>query len=175
MKSIDEVKARCIVDAVTRCWNWNGAANKIGQPKIYCIDYEQNTMRTMSGPRGVWMLAHEKAPTRGYLIFRSCMNRRCMNPVHLTQMKSQTEIGEHVRISGTRKGREKRSEVQLASSRRVGAEYLSKHGVTPAHIVDAVRASDTNLDNHQVAEMYGIGHWTVSRIRLGQRHNMEPA
>jgi len=173
MKTLDEMKARCIVDAVTRCWNWQGACSKHGQPRVYAIDYEQRTMRTMNGPKAAWMLAHEKAPTPGYLVFRSCQNRKCLNPVHLSQAKSLQDIGAHIRRSGVRKPR---SAAQIESSKRMARMYLCKHSSpTPDHVVAAIRAADPELTNFAVAALHGVKHWTVSRIRRGDRHGSEVA
>lgn len=173
MKTLDDMKARCIVDAVTRCWNWQGAVSELGHPRVYAIDYEQRTMRTMNGPKAAWMLAHEKAPTPGYLVFRSCQNPKCLNPVHLSLAKNLQEIGAHIRRSDVRRVR---SAAQIASSRLMARLHLCKHAnPTPDDVVAAIKAADPALSNHAVADMYGVKHWTVSRIRRGDRHSVEVA
>lgn len=174
MKTLDEMKARCIVDAVTRCWIWQGATNRDGQPRVYCPDYERMEMRTMSGPKAAWNLAHDKPPRPGWMVHRSCGTKLCLNPVHLAQARNLQEIGEHVRRSGVRKG--KRSPAQIAWSKIAARTHLALTSpATPSHIVAAIRLADPAMSNHAVAALHGVKHWTVSRIRRGDRHSIEVA
>ena len=120
----------------------------------------------MSGPKGLWNIAHGQAPRKGWLVFRSCVCADCMNPAHLSQARTKRDIFEHIARSGRWKGastEQRRANVRLAQQ---------ANGVvpTPEPIVRAIRAADPAISNQALAEIYGLSRTTVSGIRLGKSH-----
>lgn len=164
--TVADVKANCDVDPVTGCWHWKGAKALDGTPRMWAVDYEMLVKRSMSGPKAMWGIAHGEAPRKGWLVFRSCVCRDCLNPVHLSQARDKKEIGEHIARSGRRKGNsveQRRASVRLA---------WAAAGVTPTppEIVRAIRAADQSTTNKALGLQFGISCTTVGRIRLGQSH-----
>ena len=106
--SIADLRERCDIDPVTRCWNWlggyNGYNNRSLIPRLWVYDYDRHDKASVSGPRAAWMLAHEAAPLPGYVVYRACGNRRCLNPVHLRDGR-KSDVGANARLSGRLKAR----------------------------------------------------------------------
>lgn len=169
--TIAQLRERCVVDPVTRCWNWTGARNSSrnggrGIPTLFAFDHRRGEKRTMSGPLAAWNIAHGESPRLGWLVFRACCNNDCLNPVHLSQARTRADIGRHVAIVGKRKGNN--VEARRANIRKAWAVT----GVVPTapEIVLAIRAAPQDITGTALAQQYGMSQTTVSRIRLGQSH-----
>lgn len=164
MNTLSEVLAKCRIDNVTRCWVWHGAGAKDGVVHIHAIDHARKTKRTMSGPTAVWNIAHGEAPPAGYVPYRWCGNRLCVNPVHLRLARGQAEVMHRMACSGRLKGTH--LEQRRAAARRGHAAQGMR--ITPDEVVRQILAAQGN--NCAVARRYGVHHSVVSRIRLGQTH-----
>ena len=167
--TLADLRAHCRVDYDTGCWHWLGATSMKWQPRIWTLDHERIEKRLMSGPKAAWNIAHQAAPRAGWLVYRRCVVRDCVCPVHLGLARDQAEIGMHIRLSGRHKGDGKRG---LDSQRANQAKACAARGikVTPRDVVLACRAAGPEVSNPMLAEIHGIHHSTVSRIRLGQSH-----
>jgi hypothetical protein len=164
--TVDDLRAKCVVDASTGCWNWNGALSMDGIPRIWTLDYARITKRSMSGPRAAWSIAHEADPGPGWLVFRRCGNRRCLAPVHLARARDKAEIGLHIRRAGWRVG----TAVESRLANLVLARAACGIVPTSEHMVREIRAADPEETTADIARRYAISHSTVSRIRLGKSH-----
>ena len=162
--SIDDLRARSIIDPVTRCWHWQ-AAKTNGVPTMWTIDYDRQEKRTLSGARAVWMICHQE-PLHDWLVYRSCVCTDCVNPVHLARARTKAEIGAHISRNGKRKGTH-------LEQRRAGVKRMweaSGVKVTSPEIVLSIRAADPGLSNAALGILHGISPQTVSRIRRGESH-----
>jgi hypothetical protein len=164
---VEAVKARCIVDAATHCWLWQGAASTEGTPRIYTFDHERGEKRTMSGPRAMWNIAHQEAPPSwAPLVFRCCGKAACVNPAHLRTARDKAEIGLHIRRSGHRVG------TALESRQASQRLAMAAQGITPTapDVVRAIRAANPAETSVALAARHHMAVQTVSRIRRGESH-----
>ena len=164
--TIADVRARCIVDHDTGCWAWQGALSSDGTPRMHTLDYERKEKRTMCGPKAMWNIAYGEAPRTGWLVFRRCLNRMCLCPVHLGQARNPAELGRHIALNGKRKGNSieaRRANLLLA---------MAGSGIKPTspEIVRACRAAGPEVTGLSLAATHGIAQQTVSRIRRGESH-----
>lgn len=166
--TVDDVRARCVIDERTRCWVWQGAMRSrdgAQQPAMWAFDHARGEKRTMTGPQAVWNIAHGRAPLPGYVVHRACCNPLCLNPVHLREAKSLAEVGRHRQRAGVDKGR------HVESKRANIAKAHAAAGVvqTPDPIVIAIRQAPPTVTGRALSKMHGISEQTVSRIRRGVR------
>ena len=164
--TIDDVRARCIVNNDTGCWIWQGSLATDGTPRMHTIDYERNEKRTMSGPKAMWNIAYGEAPRTGWLVYRRCVNVKCLCPVHLGQTRNRVDLGRHIALNGKRKGNS--IEARRANQRLA----MAGKGIKPTmpEIVRACRAAGPEVTGAFLAALYGIAPQTVSRIRRGESH-----
>ena len=164
--TLEQVRALCIVDKDTGCWNYQGAVGATGRFYFFTLDYGVTEKRTMQAPRAVWHIAHQEAPRAGWIVYRRCVNQRCLCPVHLGQARNGAEIGQHIALSGKRKG-------TFIESRRANLLLaLAGSGIKPTspEIVRACRAAGPEVSGRALAALHGIAQQTVSRIRRGDSH-----
>jgi hypothetical protein len=167
MLTVQQLKARCIVDPATHCWLWQGACSVVdGTPRLYTFDHARGEKRTISGPLGAWNIAHQAAPLPGYYVFRACGHRLCLNPAHLREMRDQAQIGRHIAASGRRKG------IRSEACRAAAAKGRAARGIvdTPPEVVRAIRAAPADVTGRALAKLHGLNPSTVSSIRRGLSH-----
>lgn len=167
--TVEDVRARCVIDERTRCWLWQGAMRTrdgTQQPAMWAFDHARGEKRTMTGPAAVWNIAHGRAPLPGYLVHRRCCNPLCLNPVHLREAKSLAEVGRFRSRTGVDKGK------HLEAKRRNIAKAHAARGMvlTPAHIVAAIRQASPDVTGRELARLHGVGENVVSRIRRGHSY-----
>lgn len=167
MLTINQLYARCVVEADTGCWLWQGATTNGGkEARIWTFDHARGEKRSMSGPLAAWNIAFKAAPKTGHLVYRCCQRKLCLAPAHLRQASDLAEIGAFIRRCGSRKGtalEARRANIALAHI----ANGLTP---TPAAIVQAIRARGDVPTNVALAAEFGLAHSTVSRIRRGDSH-----
>lgn len=166
IRTVAELKDRCELNPVTRCWNWVGATATDGTPRIYAFDNNLGEKRTMTGMVAAWNIAHGAGPLAGWIVGRSCGNRRCLNPVHLREFRNKAELGAHIRLAGWRVGNsteQRRANARLAST-AAGIEYTSPE------VVRAIRAAPATVTGKALGLQFGIAHQTVSLIRRFKSH-----
>jgi len=162
--TVADIRARCCVDRVSGCWHWLGAMSD-RTPRIYTFDHERGEKRSMSGPKAVWNIAHGASPLAGYLVYRRCITRDCVNPVHMGEARDKAAIGLHIRRNGCRQGtstEQRRANMRLAWA----AAGIVK---TPDHVIAAILAADLNRSNGDVGRELGIAPTTVSKYRIVAR------
>lgn len=162
-RTIDEVRARCIVDP-GGCWHWQGAMNRSG-PTIWAFDEVKGEKRAMTGGQAVWRAAHGAPPLDGYMVYRRCGVFDCVCPVHLGEAKDKTALGLHIARSGRRKGQ------HLEQRRMNAAKARAVLGIvdTPAEIVLSLRALDRSVSHVEAGRMFGMDAHLASDIRRGRR------
>lgn len=160
--TIADLRARSAQDPATHCWHWQGASTHDGTPRIWTFDHDRGDKRCMSGPKAVWNIAHGCAPRPGWLVFRRCTTRDCVNPAHHSQAPDKAAIGQHIARRGSRKG------THIEARRANAAKAQAARGIvpTPAEVVRAIRTmTGTNV---AIAEATGVRHQVVSQIRRGE-------
>lgn len=162
--TIDDLRVRSIVDAVTRCWHWQGAMST-GTPRIWAFDHAIGDKRAMSGSEAVWNIAHGESP-KPMLVFRSCFCADCVNPVHHRKARNKAEIGLALRNAGVRKG----THVEQRRAAVLQAQIASGCVPTAPEIVRAVRAAPEIVSGRELAALFGLSQQTVSRMRRGESH-----
>lgn len=164
VRDLASLRAACTQDRATHCWIWNGCvAKRDGLPRIYTVDLESQKKCAISGPRAAWMLAHNEPPLPGYLVFRCCHNKRCVNPAHLRIAQSKRAIFDAIRRSKAWVGnsREQRlANIQIAWKAQ-GKELVD------ADTVRAVRSAPSSITGRQLAAEHGISPQAISRMRRG--------
>jgi len=167
IRSIDDLRARCDVDPVTRCWIWRGCADETGYPRIHAYDPARGEKRSMAGARAAWCIAHGEAPLPGYYVFRSCGQSLCLNPVHLRQVRDRKEQGRLIAARGSAKGLRPYEKTIEAARRGWAVQGLV---VTPDEIVRAIRAAPREVTGRALAQAHGLSESRVSAIRTGKSH-----
>lgn len=165
--TVESLKARCVIDAATHCWIWQGAKSSQGYPKMHTFDHERGEKRAMNGSKAAWNIAHQSAPpSYAPLVYRCCGQKLCLNPAHLRCAKDKAEIGLHIRRSGqfVGTGVEARRKNQLLAMEARGIKP------TPADVVLAIRSAPKIVTGLELAALHGISTTAVSRIRRGQSH-----
>lgn len=171
LATIADVRARCVVNPATHCWEWQGARQyrtpvSQGMPVMHAFDHALGDKRTMSGPLAMWNIAFGQAPRPGCKVFRACGCPTCLNPAHLREAKSEAEIGLHLRRSGTLKGRPRTAgQVDTIRKMHEAAGIVS----TPADKVQAIRSAPAEVTGRVLSAQLGLSEATVSRIRRGAR------
>jgi hypothetical protein len=166
MRTLDDIRAKCLIDPVTRCWNWTGSKSQDGMPRIWAFSHSHGAKNYMPGTRAVWNIAHDRAPLPGWFIIRACGNTSCLNPVHLKELRSRKEIGKHVRRAGWLVGNsteQRRATIKLAFAAS-GAVQTAPETVIKIHQEPA------EVSSAEVARKYGVSRTIVSRIRLGKSY-----
>lgn len=170
--TVDDLRARCVTNRATHCWEWQGARQcrgpnaEKGMPVMHAFDHARGEKRTMSGPKAVWNIAHGRAPLPGYRVFRACGCTTCVNPAHMREAKNQAEIGLHLRRSGALKGRE-----MSAAARAVLRKSHEAAGIVyiPDEKVEAIRSASPEITGRELSRRLGVSEQAVSRIRRGVR------
>lgn len=163
--TLADIKARSAVDPVTHCWHWQCAKSVDGTPRMHVFDNLVGEKRVLSGPAGVWNVAHGRSPSPS-LAYRCCGTTDCVNPAHMRLAANKTELGVHIARSGRRKG------TALESRRaniRKAHEVTGRHA-TPDDIARAILQAERSVTGRALARHYGISEQVVSRIRTGQSH-----
>jgi hypothetical protein len=167
IRSMDDLRERCDVDPVTRCWIWRGCVDETGYPRIPAFDPAAGEKRSMAGARAAWCIAHGEAPLPGYYVYRSCGNRRCLNPVHLRQVRDRKEAGRLIAARGSQKGLRSYEATIAAASKGWVKQGIT---VTSPEIVRAIRAAPPDVTGRALARMHGVSEQRVSAIRNGRSH-----
>lgn len=163
--TLADIKARSAVDPVTHCWHWQCAKSRDGTPRMHVFDHLVGDKRVLSGPAGVWNLAHGGSPWPK-LVYRCCGTKDCVNPAHMRLAADKAELGLHIARSGRRKG------TALESRRaniRKAHDVTGRHA-TPDEVAAAILSASRSVTGRALAKHYGISEQVVSRIRTGQSH-----
>jgi hypothetical protein len=167
MLTVDALRARCIVDPVTRCWHWQGAKDKSdGTPRLYTFDHARQEKRTINGPAGAFNIVFGRAPLPGWVVYRCCGSLDCLAPTHLREMRTLADVGRHIAASGRRKGPATPGQLATAAKGRAAQGRED----TPAEIVRRVRSAPATMTGRQLAKELGVSAGVVSRIRCGHTY-----
>lgn len=167
--TIDDLRARSIVDPVRHCWLWSGAF-RAGVPVIYGWDPRIQAKRALSGPLAAWIIAFGEAPSAGSFVGRRCGSLRCVNPAHLIEWRTQREMNDWIRATGRRRGK------HVEARRQAAARGRAQQGLveTPPEIIVAVAQhllanGYQRGDGRRLAAQFGLTAQHISRIATGKR------
>lgn len=158
IRTLDDLKGRCIVNDETGCWDWQGATTE-GQPRVWLRNPDTGVHQTMTGTRAAFALAKGFAVPDGMTAYRRpvCC-ARCVNPDHV-RVGTKAKACAVLAASGKLKGNPLRAAMNTAIVRRTRARLSPQ-------IVEEIRASSET--NTALAARYGVGHQAISAVRLGK-------
>lgn len=149
IRTLDDIRQRCVMDDITECWQWRGGHAIDGSPSIW---FPPLGKRTTAGVILCWLLTGE-TPRPGVVWHRTCDSVGCCSPFH--------------RKAGTRKSQMRNAKVKcslghrakIAQTKRAASLLADEH-------CQAIRQSSETLDT--LAMRYGISRSHASRIRRGE-------
>lgn len=158
--TVEDLKARCIVDDFTGCWHFQGAMredrNGNRTPAVWIFDSIRNKFRTMTGPMAVVEIEGKRTPQMT-IAWRDCRCDDCLNPAHI-RAGTRADFGLWVRLYGHWRN----NPARVAANRRSARERSEN---TPEKIA-AVRASP--LNGRQAAVAFEMSTQLVSKVRNGK-------
>ncbi len=150
--TIDRIKDRCTMCG--DCWEWQGACNGSGHPKVAWLNEEGRTHK--SARRVAWMLGARGPLPDNKLVTVGCGNIRCLNPQHL-KLTSKAEVA---RKTNARASTRFKRKVNAAAANR------AKLGKITMEIAREIRASKKTCT--QLAQELGCSVSLVSKVRVNR-------
>lgn len=151
---LDDIKARCIVDPITECWNWNRAFMKCAKGAPQARVWYTPEQRTMQATRVALVLAGRQA---GVTVWRTCKSWKCCNPAHL-MTGTWAEHGAWQVRSGHLRGLPQRSLTAFRS------KLKQRDVVLNMELAAWIRESDQTLE--ELAHVFDCDFSTISKVRL---------
>lgn len=162
MATIDDLRARVVIDPATRCWIWQGASMH-GSPRIWTLHIDDMDKAALSGPRAVWYIAHgTKLGDR--VAYMSCWNKGCVCPVHV-RAGTRAEVNRLAGLAGVYTRTAQGHAACVANARKA----RQARGVvdTAPDVVLAVRAAAGTGTQRAIGQQFGLTKTIVSRILRG--------
>ena len=156
IRSLDDLRDRCRVDADTGCWNWSMAISE-NAPRVWAWNPDTGRCQAMRGTTAAWRIAGKPIPPK-CIVYRTCSSIPCCNPEHM-RCGTKVEAGAFFAASGRLKG----DPVARANRGRVGREHRGKLTRSDRAMID--ESSETNV---ALAAVIGVAHTTVSAYRRGK-------
>lgn len=157
MKTVDDIKGRCVVDTITGCWLWTGATSLEGQARIWQYDCNAEKMAALPGKKAMWYAVNQKPLPEGWRVYGTCNCQTCMNPEHIKAGTTE-EWGQHMSASGIHKG----NMARIVAARRTG---VSRSVMNPEMLHEVRTSKETG---RALARRMGISEQTVSKARMGR-------
>jgi hypothetical protein len=158
--TVEGIKSHCRVQP-NGCWVWLGGGCD-GTPKIRAFDPKIGEKRAMSGPRAMWLAAYgREARNRA---FRACPTPRCLNPLHLREVRTQRELMGYL----GRVDRYKGTFVEQRAAAAAKGRAVQGKADTPRETVLAIWHAPKSTSHRELARVYGCDSRTVGAIRHGQ-------
>lgn len=136
------------VDMSGDCWAWKASLTTGGYGRFKVKSYH-----SVSAHRVAYALANKQHP-KDSLVLHSCDNRKCVNPKHLRLGTAQDNSDDMV-IRG-------RGVIRDQSGSKNGNAKLTEKDVSA---IKGMIAEGVN--NIKIAEVYGVTHQSISKIRRG--------
>lgn len=137
---------RIVTNPATGCHDWTGKKDRDG----YGILRENG--RDVRAHRAAWEAAHGRRVPRGLVVSHRCDRPSCVNSDHLEAKSQPANIADRQRrdrqAKGSRNGRSKMTEEQVAAAKRVLA--------------------DGRVPDARVARMLGVSKSVVRDIKAGK-------
>lgn len=149
VRSIEDIRLRCWIDDVTKCWHWKLAPSGNGAPSLWVPDLRKRTTLGVA----ICFLTTGKPPKPGEVWHPTCSTPNCANPGH--------------RKRGNRSSQMLAAKLQLTPEQR--ARYAvagNERSRIPAESAAAIRADDRTLA--EIAAEHGVHLSHISRIRRSE-------
>jgi hypothetical protein len=159
MRTLEDVRGRCRIDAITRCWEWTGASHK-GIARVYAPDWTilDGALRPQAGRRGVWHIQNPgKGLPSGWRVYGTCDIDLCLNPAHAEAGPAKAQ-GAQIAQSGRYKGQMARILANRANGRKRSA-------LTPELVTDILGSDETHA---AAGRRTGISEDVVRNVRTGR-------
>lgn len=161
VRTLEDLRGRCVVDAETGCWLWRGALShgSRGQPttRVWLPDGEGGgTVAT--GQRAAWLLAG-KTLRPGHVVWRQlCTRSDCINPQH-GAAGTRPQMHAAIVASGRLRGDPRRAAINARNrlSMLVPVETVRR----------AERMFAAGAMQKEVVAALGISQQSAKRIRIG--------
>lgn len=150
--TLEDLKARCVVDDVTGCWKWRMAVSG-GAAMVYLPALG----KTRTGLFAALILSG-RALKPGQRAFGTCGTQFCVCPAHVKALTS-AQWGKGVAASGAWKGNPARVVANRATAKTRPGTVLTEG------LAQEIRASAGT--GREIARRFGISDKQVSRIRCG--------
>lgn len=165
--TLDDLMARCVVHADTKCWEWGMAYidQVTGHPAPVCYlppgvaGTKPGNRTNMPARKAAWLLSGFPLQEK-FVVWVACGNPKCVAPHHL-KSGTRAELGAWLSATGRNKGKPLRKVINAQN-------YQSQ--LTPVETVRRVElmVEDGHLQS-EIAKVAGICRDTVRRIAM-QRH-----
>lgn len=110
IETLEDVLARCTVDAKTRCWHWTGAVKAKYNTPVF---YDPVAGQGIPGRRAVWELINGKLPRGKYVV----MKCDCVDCLYIGHMRPVTR-GQLMRKANLRRTAATIARMTVASRKR---------------------------------------------------------
>jgi len=155
VRTIEDLRLRCVVDEITGCWLWRGAFTQ-GVGAVWLP--ELGKTRTI---RSAAMFLSGKPIKKGHRIYLKCIHSDCCNPAHCNPM-TPAAFGKAQAASDRLKG----NPTRLATCIRLGRKNSR---LTPELAQEIRESSETGL---AIAARLGVSRSVVSKIRTNKAWNV---
>ena len=156
VRTLEDMRDRCVVDDVTGCWLWRSGTTGDGQPKVHAV-VDGKVMSTTGG-RVVWTLARGPIPPK-HVVYRPRCSKLCLNPTHL-RCGPKAKAGEILSATGRLRGDPRRSIINQRNR-------CSTKVILDLDKARAIRAS--NESALELAIRYGTSKTTILDVRAMRR------
>lgn len=156
IRSLEDIRQRCVVDVEGDCWQWRGAL-ALGTGGRGCpVAWSPSHGRVISVLRLAVEFSGRKL-AKGSIVWRTCRCEDCCNPKHLN-VGTRKEWGVWTAALGHRKGD------PLASARNRKARVDSGDAILTMELARWIRESEQA--GVELAHVLGVSATTISRARL---------
>lgn len=171
MKTIKEVRVRCVVDD-DGCWIWQGAhrtckGSAASYPAIYAPNFTTDPSGPMSvqaGKRAVWHMVTGVAIPAGHEAFTKCHKPGCVKPGCL-QCDVRTKRGQSMSRSGVLTHK---NNVRMAAGHKLVTEKARVDRGQSKETIDAIFAMAPTMTQRAIGEVVGMRKDSIGRILRGE-------
>jgi hypothetical protein len=167
IRTIEDIRDRCVLDEDTGCWMWAGAMinARMSTPSLRLTRSAWADLgvgkTTKSGLRAAWLLAGKRLPD-GHIVWRSCCNSKCINPAHL-RAGDRDAFGRHVARNGI---------AAADPSRRARLMLISAPRTIPPEVIRAIESDiQAGRSRNEIRDAHGVSLSMVSRVATGQHQH----
>lgn len=161
IRDLQGILDRCKVDDITGCWVWAGpySGGKWPVPMAHVPSgVFAETRLTMSAYKVGWLLSGRKI-REGNVVYRKCLNAKCVNPQHCAT-GTQAEMHGFISATGKNKG--------LAHRSAVNRQNASKQALPVETVREIEQMLEADVMVKTIAEQFGITKDTIRSIKRGQ-------
>ncbi len=161
IRTLDDLRARCVVDDITGCWLWSMALAEGGQPHVHYLCPDTGRKLTGKGRRVALLLAGVQVkPTEVAFARAVCAEPTCCNPEHARAV-TKKQWGHALSLSG----KVKNLPSKCAAARR--AWDTRGRRITPAMAAE-IRGSAAPV--RELAARFAVSEFAVWSCRARRTH-----